>query len=243
MTGILLIHGGWCGPWYWDDFGGRLAEQGHEVRAMRLRGHRQQPGRIWHRIEHYLDDVRQAATEFVDPPILVGHSMGGLLTQLHLERDPARGAVLLASIPPGGTARMVARLGARHPLPMLKANLLLRLRPLVGTPALVRDLFFTSDTPQQVVDGCHARLQDESYLAFVDMLLFVRPRPSRVHAPMLVIGAERDGIVDVSDVRRTARAYGVQAEILPGIGHNVMLEEGWQQVADRIGSWVGQIGR
>jgi pimeloyl-ACP methyl ester carboxylesterase len=99
MTPILLIHGGWIGPWYWDQFAGRLGRRGHDVRAMRLRGHDQQPGRIWHRIEHYLDDVRQAAARFGEPPVLVGHSMGGLLAQKHLERYPARGAALLASIP------------------------------------------------------------------------------------------------------------------------------------------------
>jgi pimeloyl-ACP methyl ester carboxylesterase len=113
MTPILLIHGGWIGPWCWDQFAGSLADRGHDVRAMRLRGHDQQPGRIWHRIEHYLDDVRHAAAGFGEPPVLVGHSMGGLLAQKHLERYPARGAVLLASVPTGGTASLVARLSAR----------------------------------------------------------------------------------------------------------------------------------
>ena len=243
MTAILLIHGGWIGPWCWDQFAGRLADRGHDVRAMRLRGHDQQPGRIWHRIEDYLDDVRQAAAGFDEPPVLVGHSMGGLLAQKHLERYPARGAVLLASIPTGGTASVVARLSARHPLAMLKANLLLSLRPLVATTALVRELFFTTHTPQHLVDTYNARVQDESYLAFIDMLAFARPgAPERVRAPVLVIGAEMDGIISVAEVQRTARAYGVEPLIVPGMGHTMMLEEGWQEVADRVDAWVRQIG-
>ena len=242
MTPILLIHGGWIGPWCWDQFAGSLADRGHDVRAMRLRGHDRQPGRIWHRIEHYLDDVRHAAAGFGEPPLLVGHSMGGLLAQKHLERYPARGAVLLASIPTGGTAGVVARLSARHPLAMLQANLLLSLRPLVDTTALVRELFFTTHTPQHLVDTCHARLQDESYLAFIDMLAFARPAPHRVRAPVLVIGGEMDGIISVAEVQRTARAYGVEPQIVPGMGHSMMLEEGWQDVADRVDAWVRQIG-
>ena len=86
MTGILLIHGAWHGPWCWDGFAGRLAERGHDVRAVRLRGHDQSGERIWHRIHHYLEDVRRAAERFAEPPVLVGHSMGGLLAQRYAQR-------------------------------------------------------------------------------------------------------------------------------------------------------------
>ena len=212
MSGVLLIHGGWHGPWCWDDFGHRLTERGHEVRAVQLRGHDRARGRIWHRVHHYLDDVERAAAEFAEPPVLVGHSLGGLLAQRYVERKPAPGAVLMASIPPGGMIRPTARFAARHPLAFSKGNLLLSLRPLVGTTALVREMFFSADTPQEVVDDCEARLQDESYPAFVDVLFFMLPRPRRVRAmPMLVIGADRDGFFTVDEVRRTARAYGTEA--------------------------------
>jgi pimeloyl-ACP methyl ester carboxylesterase len=238
MAGILLVHGGWHGPWCWDAFAGRLADAGHDVRTVQLRGHDQRAGRIWYRISDYLEDVRAAAARFDDPPILVGHSMGGLLVQKHLERDSGRGAVLMASIPPRGPIGLAGRLGARHPLVMLKVNVLLRLGPLLGTPALVRELMFTPATPQTVVDACHARVQDESYLAFLDMLAFAFRRPRRVDAPVLVLGAERDAVITTDEVRRTARVFGSQAEIFPEMGHNMMLEAGWDRVADRVDGWI-----
>jgi pimeloyl-ACP methyl ester carboxylesterase len=237
MTGILLIHGAWHGPWCWDGFVERLTERGHHVRAVRLRGHDGRPGRIWHRVHHFVDDVRHAAAEFPVPPVLVGHSLGGLVVQKYLERNPAKGAVLMASVPIGGTIGLVARLALQHPIPLLKANLFLRLRPFIATPELGRELFFTPDTPQAIVDQCYARLQDESYLAFIDTLV-VLPRPRRVHVPILVLGAERDAFFTGAEIRRTARAYGTNPEIFPGIGHNMMLDEGWIQVADRIHAWV-----
>ena len=80
-------------------------------------------------------------------------------------------------------------------------------------------------------------LQDESFLALLDMLV-VRAHPARAGVPVLVLGAERDGIVSVEEVHRTARAYGAQAEIFPGMGHNMMLEAGWQRVVDRVDAWV-----
>ena len=238
MTGILLIHGAWHGPWCWDAFADRLRGHGHDVRAMQLRGHDGRPDRIWHRVRDYVEDVERAAADFNQPPIPVGHSMGALLAQKHLERNPAPGAVLMASIPTGGVVGAVARLAVRHPVAFSKANVQLRLGPLVSTPELVRDLFFTSDTPQSVVDDCHARLQDESYLAFLDLLLFLAPaRPRRVEAPVLVLGAEHDGFFTLGELRRTARVYRTKAEIFPGMGHDMMLDQGWAEVADRIAAW------
>jgi pimeloyl-ACP methyl ester carboxylesterase len=238
VTGILLIHGGGHGPWCWEEFADRLAERGHDVRAVRLRGHDQRPGRIWHRVHDYLDDVRDAAAAFPEPPVLVGHSLGGLLAQRYLERHPAPGAVLMASVPPGGMSASAVRLGARHPLVLLKVNFLMSLRPLVATSELVRELLFAPGTPQAVVDRCRARLQDESYLAFVDMVALVLPRPRRVHAPVLVLGAEWDGFITVEEVHRTAQAYRTRAEIFPDMGHDMMLDTGWREVADRIDTWV-----
>jgi pimeloyl-ACP methyl ester carboxylesterase len=238
MSAILLVHGAWHGPWCWDGFAAHLAERGHDVRAVQLRGHDQRPGRIWHRVRGYVDDVAVAAAGFAEAPVLVGHSMGGLVVQKYLERHRAAGGVLLASVPPRGAIGITGRVAVRHPVPFAKANLLLSLRPLIGTPALVRELFFTVDTPEPIVDACGARLQDESYLAYLDMLAFVLARPRRVAAPMLVLGAQRDGIITVDEIRQTARAYRIEAEIFPDIGHDMMLDEGWERVADRIDGWI-----
>ena len=237
MTGILLVHGAWHGPWCWDGVAERLRRRGHRVEAVRLRGHDRPPGRIWHRVHHYVEDVGVAAARFAEPPVLVGHSLGGLVVQRYLERGPAQAAVLLAPIPPGGTVAAFGRIAVRHPLILAKATLLLSLRPFIGSSALVREWFFTPDTPGEVVDHCMVRLQDESYPAFLETLV-VLPRPRRVHVPVLVLGAERDPFFTVGEVRKSARAYRTEAEIVPGMGHDLMLDQGWQNVADRIDSWT-----
>jgi pimeloyl-ACP methyl ester carboxylesterase len=123
--------------------------------------------------------------------------------------------VLLAPIPHRGTIGAIARLTVRHPLVMARANLSLRLRPFVATPELVRELFFTPQTAQAPVEATFARLQEESWPAFIDTVL-VRARPRRVRVPVLVLGAEHDGFF-TGEVRRTAAAYGTEAELLAGM--------------------------
>jgi pimeloyl-ACP methyl ester carboxylesterase len=172
--------------------------------------------------------------------VLVGHSIGGLAVQKYLECGPAQGAVLPATFPRGGTLGAVARLAARHPVVLAKATVSLRLRPLVASRALVRELFFAPTTPKALVEEVWGRLQDESYLAFLDTMV-VWARPRRVRVPVLVLGAERDGFFTVGETRRLAAAYRTQAEIYAGMGHNLMLDQGWQKVADRIDTWIREL--
>jgi pimeloyl-ACP methyl ester carboxylesterase len=98
-------------------------------------------------------------------------------------------------------------------------------------------MFLTDDTPSAIVDSCHAKLRDESYLAFLDMLVPPMRRPT-VHAPVLVVGASDDAIISAGDVRRTARDYDTQAELFDGMGHDMTLGPGWEGVADRVDAWV-----
>jgi pimeloyl-ACP methyl ester carboxylesterase len=59
---------------------------------------------------------------------------------------------------------------------------------------------------------------------------------------MLVLGGTHDGTITTNEVHATARAYRTQAELFPGMGHNMMLEPGWPAVASRIESWLGERG-
>jgi alpha-beta hydrolase superfamily lysophospholipase len=67
---------------------------------------------------------------------------------------------------------------------------------------------------------------------------FALPRTTLVKTPLLVLGAADDNIFTPHEVKQTARAYGVEAEIFPAMAHDMMLERGWQQVADRILAWL-----
>jgi len=237
---MLLVHGSWCGPWCWNDFAHRLSTSGHEVHTVQLRGHDGRPGRLWYRLSDYLEDLERAAAQFDEPPIIVGHSLGGLLVQKYLERHAAAGAVLMSSIPPGGGLPAVLRFALRHPIVLLKVNLLLSLHPFAGPASLVREMFFSQGTPQQIIDDWMENMQNDSYRMFLRVLR-QRWRPPRASVPVLVLGAEHDGFFTPREVERTARAYGTQAQIFPGMGHNVMLDTGWQTVADRVDGWAREI--
>jgi pimeloyl-ACP methyl ester carboxylesterase len=168
--------------------------------------------------------------------------MGGMVIQKYLESHRLPAAVLMASAPPKGLLASTLRIARKHPLIFLKVNLTRSLYPAVGTPDMCKEVLFSANMPGQQVDAYFARLQDESYRAYMDMVFFNLPRSKRVDTPMLVLGAVNDKAISVYEVEATARAYGVQAEIFPDMAHNMMLEAGWQTVADRILTWLEEHG-
>ncbi len=242
-TPILFIHGAWHGAWCWEEtFLPYFSDQGYVCHAVSLRGHGNSEGRerlFWARIGDYVDDVARVVGEMETPPVLVGHSMGGHVVQKYLETHDAPAAVLLAPVPRKGIAGFVMRVARRHPALFLKFLATLSPYQAVSTPELVREMFFSPDFEEEMVARCHARLQNESFLSVLDMLLLDLPRPKRVKkTPMLLLAAEGDNIFTVAEEEDTASAYGLRAEVFPRMAHDMMLERDWKDVADRILDWL-----
>src|SRR5262245_24130675 len=83
-TPILCIHGAFGGAWMWEAFLRVLGQWGRTAAAVSLRGHGQSGGRErLHEtvLADYTADILRAFEEFAEPPIVVAHSLGGLLVQ------------------------------------------------------------------------------------------------------------------------------------------------------------------
>ena len=242
---LLFVHGAWHAAWCWDEhFLPYFAERGYRAMAVSLRGHGGSPTDKKLRdlsFADFVDDVTRAADALPTRPVIVGHSMGGVLVQKYLEVRDAPAGVLMASMPPQGYLRSGLRWIRRHPWHFAKLTATGRSLPYVSTPELARERFFSAHTPEAVVSRYAGRLQEESARAGLDGLVKL-PRPARVRAPLLVLGAADDGAVTQDEVRATARAYGTQAQFFPRMGHNMMLENGWEDVARRIDSWLVERG-
>jgi pimeloyl-ACP methyl ester carboxylesterase len=238
---LLFIHGAWHAAWCWDEhFLGFFADRGYRAVALSFRGHGDSPTDKRLRdcsFADYLDDIASVARRLPSPPVLIGHSMGGALVQKYLEVNDAPAAVLMASSPPQGYLRSGLRWLRRHPWHFTKLSITGRSLPYVSTPELARKRFFSPNTPEELVVRYSSRLQEESARSGRDGLLTL-PKPTKVRAPVLVLGAHHDGSVTPEEVRATARAYCTEPVFFGDMGHNMMLEPGWPAVAQRIDDWL-----
>jgi len=240
VSPILFVHGFWHGGWCWEEhFVPWFRARGYEAHALTLRRHDQRhaPGLRTTRLKEYVEDVASAASTMSSPPVLVGHSMGGFVVQKYLEDHIAPAAVLVASVPPAGVLGATLSFGSRHPLTLAAINLTWSLYGVVSTPERAREALFGNALSDQAVAEYQARLTDDSYLVYAEML-FARPAAVKVRrTPLLVIGGEADTTISQGEVAATAKTYGAELSMFPG-AHDLMLEPGWEQVAGRIDTYI-----
>ncbi|WP_425312085.1 alpha/beta hydrolase [Mycobacterium asiaticum] len=243
---LLFVHGGCLSAWCWDEhFLDFFAERGYRAVAVSWRGHgaSSSPRPVSKcSIADYLHDVRWAADQLGGRPVLIGHSTGGFVTQKYLENRDAPAAVLLASTPTRGIFPSAVRVWRKEPWISVRANGIGQAHGIFNTPRLARQFLFSPTTPETLVEEGARRVEPDSLRAvFFDQAVRL-PRPRRVSTPMLVLGGEHDGLISNAEVRATARRYRTEAEIFPGMGHMLMLEPGWPQVAERIHNWLSDRG-
>jgi pimeloyl-ACP methyl ester carboxylesterase len=242
---VLLIHGACMGAWCWkDNFLPWFSQHGYDAYAISLRNHagsERQGSLRFKSIYEYVDDLRQSLKPLEGPVYLIGHSMGGFIIQHYLSHIPdpkVRKAVLLCSPPPQGNLSVIGRLVRTLPLPFLAANLKLSWKPVFRTPTNARKVMFSDRFPEEQVKKVIAQMQDESFLAFLEMIALNLPRHDQVKIPIMVAGGEKDFLVSETATRKMASLYGTEAFIVPNGPHNLMMEEGWENLAGAIATFL-----
>ena len=80
---LLFVHGAYGGAWLWDEyFLPYFAERGWVAHAISVRGHAGSDGADtvqFARLRDYVADVEQVAASLTAPPVLIGHSLGGMV--------------------------------------------------------------------------------------------------------------------------------------------------------------------
>lgn len=238
---ILFVHGSYCAAWIWDEkFMPYFAEQGYSCNAVSLRGHGASEGLLaWASLADYVDDVAKAAAGLGAPPIIIGHSMGGLVVQHVLARQKTAAAVLVSAVPPSGLASSVMHMTMFSPDVLWQLGLLQSLGPEAVSPEVVRRAFFTDGTSVQVVHNLLPRLQAESHRIAAELMAPAQPTPPADRIPVLVLGGDADIFLPASAFRETATFFGGDMEILKGAPHGLMIDpQWWQPAADAILAWL-----
>ncbi|MEM8901772.1 MAG: alpha/beta fold hydrolase, partial [Bacteroidota bacterium] len=224
---ILFVHGVSHGGWCWEEhFAPYFRSKGYACYCLDLRGH-EVPGSK-ENINHisfsdYVRNLEEAVAQLDQPPILVGHSMGGLVVQKYLENASCSKAILLAPIPPSGSWKASLRFAYHHPSGILD---LMRLNLYAAFYKNARALMYSEDIDLVLLESYKKKMCAESFKAYFQTLFpGIKLRHQR-EIPILVIGAGNDHIFTVKEVEETGRFYEAETIIFENMAHNLMLEKG-----------------
>ena len=255
---IVLIHGLWLTPLSWEHWINRYEELGYRVIAP-----------TWPGMDADIEDLRRdpsamagvGITEITDhydaiihalldtPPIIVGHSFGGLVTQLLLDRALGSAGVAIHPAPVKGVLRLPVS-ALRSALPVLR-------NPLNWNRAVPL-------TPKQFHYGFTNTLSEEESQAVYER--YHVPGPGRVlfqaatanlnphaatkvdfksesRAPLLVVGGGHDHTVPASVAKEAATRQSkaksaTEYKEYPGRSHYTLGQDGWEEVADYALEWA-----
>ena len=241
---LLFVHGSFTGAKVWDvNFLPYFAQRGYETHAVSLRGHGASDGHnnlLRWSLADYVADLVQAIEVLDCSPVLIGHSMGGMVVQKYLECQRALGMVLMASVPPHGLLSSLWGMAVGNPLLLYRLTLFQAFGPQsTNSMDFMREALFSDGTPNsQLVKYLHM-VQGESQRVCLDMLgLDPLCRRDHENMPILVMGAERDAFFSPGLMKDIAHYYKTDAIIIPDMAHAMMLESHWQLAANHLLDWL-----
>ena len=234
---VLLIHGIFSGAWQWEKYQSLLARHGYESHAVNLRGRSGSRaagdiGKV--RLQDYVADALEVARALGNP-IVIGHSMGGLIAQKVAEAGACRALVLISAAPPRW-------------IPALNAVLLSRLVKYLRELLLFQPLFparpdanvlMFNRTPPADADRDYRMLIPDSGRAAFELAFGVEAvHAPRITAPVLVLCGSDDQFVVPRVTRAVAKKYGVTARVYDHFAHHIINEPGWEGPAAEVVEWL-----
>ena len=223
---LLFVHGCTETAAMWLPLMRALGEARVASAAVDLRGHGRSDGHESLQesgIDDYVSDAKSVLDEIPSLRIVVGHSMGGLVTQLIAARNDIAHAVLIASSPVYGMKADGMRMARRHPWTFLMASLRRSFKRLYLDEEVTRSLLFHSQTPVATVREFMSQVQEDSWRAGNEMNT-LRPDPRAVRCPVTVIGGSNDFMVSKDSTNATASAYRSEAIYVDRCAHMVPIE-------------------
>jgi alpha-beta hydrolase superfamily lysophospholipase len=232
---IVLIHGAFSHAEHFRGWVEHFAARGYSVFAPTLRTATTALEGLG--FDQYLAAAQHivASRERSDLlPVVIGHSLGGLIAQKLAEAGICRSAVLLATAPPGMLTAQPRSLPYLAPLfPRILTG-----RPIPADETVLRALVLHG-VPETERGGLLASFVRESGLAYRQLVFGqIRVAPERVRCPVLCIGGTEDRIVSRRLVRGTARHLRAELREYQGRGHWLVGEPGWKDIANEIIDWI-----
>jgi pimeloyl-ACP methyl ester carboxylesterase len=242
-----MVHGGFCGGWAFEHFRKPFEAAGHLCLTPDLRGHG--PGDrgsavVGVSMTDFSRDIAALIEAQDEPPVLVGHSMGGLVAMMAATRAKVRALILLAPSPPWGVAgSSLEEAGSALALHALGPFWLQSVDPDYASARL----YSLDKLDKEARKATFARMTPESGRAlwetlnwWLDPFMTTSVAVDKIKAPVLALAGDRDLIHPPATVRQAAERLSADMQVFPGMSHWLIGEPGWEAVAQTCLDWIAQ---
>jgi len=247
---IVFIHGMFQNPKSWEKWIAYFNEKGYNCIAPAWPLHEGTPADLRNNppaglgdlnLQTIVDAMETVVTGLPEKPILIGHSVGGLIVQLLVQKGLAEIGVPIDSVAPN--AMLAFDWG-------FMKNSALIANPLKGNDPFMMDLesfhgsFCNTMTSEETKLAYNQTATHDSRNVLRDCLGEAgQIDVAMPHAPLLFIGGEEDQIIPYELNRRNAEAYIDEVSIVdfkafPNRGHWICGQPGWEEVAAYISEWL-----
>ncbi|SCD62045.1 Lysophospholipase, alpha-beta hydrolase superfamily [Streptomyces sp. DvalAA-14] len=255
---IVLIHGLWMSPHSWQPWIDRFTAEGHTVHAPAWPG----VSELDQPLDHDRAPAEIGVTELVDhydafirglpeSPVVIGHSFGGLIVQLLLDRGLCTVGVALHPAQPRGVLRLpLAALRSSFPVLSNPAN---RKRAVALNDSQFHYAFANTVSAEQAAEE-RARLAipGPGRPLFEAALANFTPKGRSAtevdftngdRSPLLLVSGTEDHVVPAAVVHENFTKFGrskalTEYKAYQGRDHGTAFHEGWEDVADYALSWA-----
>jgi pimeloyl-ACP methyl ester carboxylesterase len=255
---IVLIHGLWMTPRSWEEWIAYYEEQGYRVLApgypgfeIEVEALRENPEVIASlTVPQTVAHLAGVITELDRPPIIMGHSFGGTLTQLLLDRGCGAAGVVIDSAPTEGVrVNPLSQIKSLFPILKNPAN---RKKAVGFTPEQFHYAFtntLSEEDSKRVYDRYHIPAPGAWVWAY-GLIANFKPGHQETwvnykndsRAPLLFITGSEDHIMPPSVNHSNAKHYSsntvTEVRDFEGRSHWTCAEPGWEAVADTALEWA-----
>jgi pimeloyl-ACP methyl ester carboxylesterase len=254
---IVLIHGFWVTPRSWENWIKHYEAKGYKVIAPAYPGFEAEveslnadPKPVEDvTVEKIIAHLESVVSALDKPPIIVGHSAGGVFTQLLLDRGYGAAGVVLNSAPTEGVLKAPwSQLRSTFPVLKNPAN---RNRA-VGFTFEQFNYAFTNGVDEAIARPLYERyaIPANGGILFDSVLANIKPGKQETavdyrndeRAPLLFISGSTDHIMPPSVQHSNAKHYKGKSTVTESFEfegpHFMPALEGWEQLADHALEWA-----
>ena len=247
---IVLIHGLFVNNTSWKQWKTYFEAQGYTVYTPANPGHEGEPAQLRSDTHPQLTqtgfkDVVENIVKLIDTlpekPIVIGHSLAGLVVQKLIELDKAVAGISIAGAPPKNVFAPLATIKVVLPVVnFFKGN-----TPFLGSKDWYHHAFFNNYSRAESDKLFESTAVPESRKIARDTLLtaFASIDFKKPHQPLLFIGGEKDNIFSAQFTQKIAGSYQDKNSVtnfkaFAGRSHFLCGEKGWEEIADYILGWL-----